>query len=110
MSFSHRYRVTGWMRLLPWEANEFEKALTGALPGEHDPFWADFYSDRQILGQRLVWCRREEATHVTGAGVSGCIAPLSKIIVTGRVPWSKEHIDQERDWALSLAARGDCHI
>lgn len=109
-SFSHRYRVTGWMRAKPWVANDYEKALTGALEGEHNPFWIDFYSEQVILGQRMVWCKREEATHVTGAGVSGCIAPLTKIKVIGRVRWSEEDIDRERRWALTLAERGDCHI
>ena len=46
-------------------------------------------------GKLMMWCAKEEATHVTGAGVAGCIEKLSDIEVTGRVPWTEEMIQSE---------------
>ena len=55
-------------------------------------------------GKLVVWCSREEATHVSGYGLAGCIAPLEKIKVTGSLAgwWSKELIEDHRKAAQAL--------
>jgi hypothetical protein len=51
----------------------------------------------------LRFCRREEATHVSGYGVSGVIVPAAGLQLTGRVSWSEETIAEERESANRLA-------
>ncbi len=46
-------------------------------------------------GKLMMWCAKREATHVTGAGVAGCIEKISDIEITGRVSWDEETIQRE---------------
>lgn len=38
-------------------------------------------------------CPQDEATHVSGSGVSGCLVPLSEIQVVGMVHWTTEELE-----------------
>lgn len=84
-----RYRLTSWLR-----------EMDPPKPGVN---WIDeiLYEGQQtIQGKKLVHCTRNEASHVSGTGVCGCIVSIDKIKVVGRVPWSKELIAEERRRAL----------
>lgn len=50
----------------------------------------------------LVFCSREEAEYVTGTGVCGVIVRVREVRVTGRVSWSEETLQSERDTARML--------
>jgi len=51
-------------------------------------------------GKNLVWCIREEATHVSCSGICGACVPVTEVKVIGRVPWTEEDIEKLRDSAL----------
>jgi hypothetical protein len=47
------------------------------------------HKSQQEIGprkQKLVHCMRKHATHVSGKGIAGCIAPVDLIRVIGRSP------------------------
>lgn len=114
-----RYRVDSWMRLKPPEIDAIDMAMSGALPdefgsgsgsltGRFSLFCAEWIREqREAEGYKpwLVHCVREVATHVSGSGICGCIAPIDKIKVTGMVNWPKEQLDQVREQAIRLARR-----
>lgn len=53
-----------------------------------------------------VFCVREEATHVCGAGVAGCCAPVGEITdVRPMEGWSQGAIDEERATAAALVGQ-----
>lgn len=95
-----RYRVKSWMRVAPapqiaeddwlgeilFEACQQVETKTGA--GK----------------QRMQWCLREEATHVSLTGICGAIAPIEACKVTGMVPWPKAQLDEARNSANRLGA------
>jgi hypothetical protein len=51
----------------------------------------------------LEWFRREEAEYISGYGVCGIILRVADVVVTGRVPWTEEVIEEHRRLALLLA-------
>lgn len=60
----------------------------------------------RLLGRthvrREVFCTREEAEYVCGAGVAGCCAPVGEVTdVSPMTGWTQEMIDDD----VSLAAR-----
>jgi hypothetical protein len=88
----HAYRVTGWY--CPKAPPKLTK------DNMHDNM-------NDILSQ-LLWdagddfdkmrpCQRKDATHVTGSGVSGILAEIGDVAVVGRVAWSPEKIQQEKN-------------
>lgn len=93
----HSYRVTGWMKLVDPEVLKIEQRKLF----KHD-FLSDILIDsaQKEDGKIMMWCTREEATHVTGSGVCGCIVPIKDIICDGYVKWDKETIDNARESAL----------
>lgn len=46
---------------------------------------------------RYIWCEKEDATHVTGSGVAGCLAPISEVKIIGKVEWSEEAVQHQID-------------
>lgn len=92
----HGYRVTCWLRRRPPRTPHPDPAVEEMIqelarrypPRGHGP-------DRVPL----VFCRREEAEYVGGAGVAGIIVRVSDVRVTGRVNWLPEHIADERRMA-----------
>ena len=98
----HRYRVSGWMKLVDPEALKAEQAKlyrpgVGALL---NGILIDSASKKD--GKLMMWCTREEATHVTGTGVGGCTVPIDEIECHGYVNWDQETIDKARESALRL--------
>ena len=91
----HAYRCTGWLR--------------PADPPKPGPAWADFIDELlydgayQRDGVRFQWCAREEATHVAGRGVAGCLAEISRIRVTGQAQLPPDVLESERARAQALA-------
>jgi hypothetical protein len=63
--------------------------------------------ESDVSGQvmKMEFCLREFATHVCGSGIAGCVAPISKIRVTGMVRWSEEALAEARSHARRLALR-----
>lgn len=109
-----RWRVTGWLRELPeptfddvdepWIREFLLEIRAETVARETAPrmswnevagrwtFWAQLEPNK-----RWEWVARESATHVSGAGTCGCIAPVAEITVTGMVDWPDELLeDAER--------------
>lgn len=81
----HTYRVDGWLKPNP---------TPSAVSARHGP-------DRVPL----VFCRRDEAVYVSGYGVCGRIVRVSDVVATGRVSWSEETIERERQSNQMLIGR-----
>ena len=93
----NEYRVTGWLKKSPARApvadpNDMRTLIQSILDDSQQEIGPD-----QV---RLQWCSRKEAEYVTGSGVSGKIARLSDIKVTGRVNWPEKLIDEARQNAI----------
>jgi hypothetical protein len=88
------YMVSGW-------ATEAAKRDVSWIDNDTTPppedWMADLlYSTQQSLGprkQKLVWCQRDRATHVTGKGIAGCVAPIDMIKVIGRSEIDQSYYD-----------------
>lgn len=90
-----KYRVNSWLCVAKAprvKEDLLENMLTEVL----------YESARLIDGQRLRHCLQDEATHVSGSGVGGCIAPIDQITITGIVAWPQEHIDEAEQSAIRL--------
>ncbi|UJJ60608.1 hypothetical protein [Rhodanobacter denitrificans] len=94
-----KYRCTGWLR--------------PADPPKPGPEWDDFLDELlydaayQRDGVRFRWCLREEATHVSGRGIAGCLAEIARIRVIGRaeLPAAVLRSEEARAVALGRARR-----
>ena len=84
-----RYRVKSWFKEID-------------VPRSDD--WIDdiLYdaNHKNKNGKNWQWCARKEATHVSGSGVGGCIAPISEIKITGRVNWSEDIFKEQEEHAI----------
>ncbi|WP_316196644.1 hypothetical protein [Bradyrhizobium sp. SZCCHNS3053] len=83
--FKHRYRVTSW----------FKRAKR-----QHG-LAQDVGPDRC----KLVSCLRDDAEYVGANGVCGIIRRVEDVVITGRVAWTEEMIDEERRYAISLVGQ-----
>lgn len=83
----HSWRVTGYMKLVTPETMKRDENSLGDMLNN-----VLIDSAQKKDGKIMMWCAKEEATHVTGAGVAGCMEKLSDIEITGRVSWSEEMI------------------
>lgn len=94
-----RWRVTSWMR----EARTPEKNL-------HQAFAEILFDASQEIDNgnggksRFEWCLRNEASHLSLAGISGAIAPIEHCKVIGIVAWSNECMEDARNFANRLGA------
>jgi hypothetical protein len=91
----YSFRVTHWLKEVPLKMPEVDPDL-GDLYIEYfledHPDW--------MIKHRMVYCTQEEATHVSGYGVSGNISRISDINLSNEyVPWSDERIKEERERA-----------
>ena len=94
----HRYRVTGWYKMIDPEALNRETSKLWNRPYLND-ILIDTAHKRD--GKLIMHCTREEATHVGGAGVGGCIAAIEDIICDDHyINWTQEAIDSQRKSAL----------
>jgi hypothetical protein len=100
------FRVTGWIRMvkrtpLPTNTGDATRDLGNRVFNE-------LLTEQGVFDQppSEQWCLPEVATHVTGAGVCGCIAPITDITIDGRVTWPEDYITQDRKRALALGAEG----
>lgn len=50
---------------------------------------------------KLLYCKPEEATHLSLVGIDGAHAPIDKCKKIGTVEWTEEHIVRERANAIS---------
>jgi len=97
----NRYRVTGWYKLVDPEAlkREQEKLYKPGIGGMLNGIIID--SSHKKNGKLIMHCTREEATHVAGAGVGGCIVAVKDIIYDDHyIDWPEEIIDEHRKRAL----------
>jgi hypothetical protein len=95
-----RYRVDAWLRAAP----------TPKLD-PHDFIGKILFESCQELRdardgekKRMQFCLREEATHLSLAGICGAIAPIELCKVTGMVDWDPKLLAQERESARRLGA------
>lgn len=105
---SQTYRVTHFLR------KEYQNEYSRKHPIK-DRFLAEFlleekssikaYRKKQGLPwsrrYRLIYCRPEEATHVSLVGIGSAIALISKCKKIGVVKWEEASIKRERDWAIA---------
>ncbi|WP_315782287.1 hypothetical protein [Bradyrhizobium sp. SZCCHNPS1003] len=54
---------------------------------------------------KLVFCLRDEAEYVSASGVCGIIRRVEDVVITGRVPWSEEWIQESRSLAIRLVGK-----
>lgn len=96
------YRVTGWMRAAPlpeFSPEDFlGKILFEACQKIHDA--------KDGVQRRMQFCLRDEATHVSLAGIAGAIAPIGMCKVTGMVDWPEDQIAKNRARAVR---KGEMH-
>jgi hypothetical protein len=101
----HFYRVTGWVRLvkhepLPTNTPDTEVNLANETVNE-------FMEKSGAFGRlREQWCLPEEATHVTGSGIAGCIVRIELVHWEGKiVNWSPEQLEADTQRAKKMAGR-----
>ena len=90
----HSYRVTGWYKMVDPEVLKSKSHKDDWISG----LLVDTAHKRD--GKLIMHCTREEATHVGGAGVGGCLVAVKDIICGGYVDWPQEIIDKDRERAL----------
>lgn len=94
----HRYRVTGWYKMVDPEALKREQS------GNSSRSWISgllIDTAHKRDGKLIMHCTREEATHVGGAGVGGCIVAVEDIICDDHyINWPEDVIDRHRESAL----------
>jgi hypothetical protein len=93
-----KWRVKGWMRVAPEPKLDPDDSF-GQILFES---CREFDTKNGNGKQKMQWCLREEATHVTLTGLCGCIAPIEKCKVVGRVDWTEQRIDEDRARANQL--------
>lgn len=83
------FRCDGWVRIEERTVTEQQAKIFALLC---------------VTPPKLVrrWALREEATHVVGSGVSGCIAAIESVTCTGRVNWEEKVIAEYRAQAVAL--------
>ncbi len=97
-----QYRVTGWLRPFvkkPLPEGDVLAALAARLIESLD--------EDEPPRERLEWCLRDEATHVSLYGICGAIAHIDDCDVTGMVGWSEATLAGERRSAEQMAANRD---
>jgi hypothetical protein len=93
-----RYRVEAWMRAAPtpeFTPHDFIAKILFESCREFD----DKSGGRP---KRMQFCLREEATHVSLAGICGAIAPVEQCEVVGNVSWPDGLLDDSRQRAVQL--------
>ena len=81
----HRYRVTAWLKRAKRQ-----------------------YGLAQDVGPdrcKLVFCLRDGAEYVSGAGVCGIIRRVEDVVIIGRVSWREEWIEEARRHAVWLVGK-----
>ena len=89
-SASHGWRVTGYIKLVVPQTLMVKGDSLGAILTNKLIETAPTKN-----GKIMMWCEKDEATHVTGAGVAGITVKVDEIEVTGRVSWDEETIQNE---------------
>jgi hypothetical protein len=92
------WRVCSWLRAAP-EPTLAPDDFIGQILFET---CREFDTKNGSVKKRMQWCLREEATHVSLTGTCGCIAPVEKCKVVGRVDWPEQQIDDDRSYAVRL--------
>lgn len=111
---SERFRVDGYAKACPNQAEISIEEITDTAFKQGFAASIDLLltSTQQRIGprqERLMFATRETAEYITGYGVCGCIIPVEKIAtdvrITGRVSWSEQSLEQERDLVRQLAGK-----
>lgn len=87
----HGFRITSFYKAVVeprWDMSD---------PGQADI--AEIMGEQNELVTRWYYSTPEEATHVSGSGVCGCLSKVEDIIMTGTVEgvWSEELLKSERE-------------
>lgn len=91
-----RYRVSAWLRVAPPPP----PVDYGDLNSVIDDILFEACQRIEVTGERMQFCLRDEATHLSLSGVCGRIAPIEACKVTGMVNWTQELLDSARDSAI----------
>lgn len=106
------YRVDAWLKpsVPEMKLSGYDMLVAGAMPRDLDcvqrceAVLHDITPKVNPRGTLLVWCLREEATHVALTGICGGIAPIGECRVTGRVQWPDEILESAVQTAHTLAS------
>jgi hypothetical protein len=106
-----RYRVTAYKKPIPPERVPPDEKELCEMSLSTSGFMSGFLT-RVMYEARdgdYLWCSRQEATHVSGYGLLGCIAPIEEITVTGNVSdcWSEEAMKSSQRHAEWLVTQND---
>jgi len=110
--WDNSYRVTSFYKTYVSErktGNEMLDEIVAEIKKKEGVNMTATERARKDSMMKIVQCTREEAEFVGGAGVSGCIARLEDIIITGRVNWEDRTIARARrnykihdDWPTEI--------
>lgn len=81
----NRYRVTG-----------YRKPLNRGPQKLHDGNWIDTIIENILAEEAdtfVPWFK-DGATHITGKGICGCVAPIHQLTIVGRVDWTEDRIQE----------------
>ena len=112
------YRVDAWLKpyVKPYRVTGYDMMMSGAMMSDLDKDQRGEVILQPIFERlaantsrrtRLIWCRREEATHVSLSGVCGAVAPISECKIVGRVNWDEVDVQEQVDTANHMAASAD---
>lgn len=59
---------------------------------------------------KLRYCLPEEATHVSGSGVAGCVVAIDEIQFDGMVQWSEQQLAEHHQEALRRGRDGSYSV
>lgn len=112
------YRVDAWLKpyVKPFRVTGYDMMMSGAMRSDLDkdqlaevvlqPMFERLAANTSRR-TRLIWCRQEDATHVSLSGICGAIAPISKCKIVGRVNWDEAAVQAQVDNANQIADSAD---
>ncbi len=102
---TRKYRVDAFLKVVERQSRDLIAVTKDPTSSFSDVLEELLFQGHQkINGERFVFCSRQEATHVSGSGIAGCIASIDNIKVTGHVSsvWDAEQLQYAIDHAKSL--------
>lgn len=112
-SIPELHRVCAWLKPRPprLQITDMDMALCGTMlrtmnaDQAFDAFLYNVLLPNEAKGTALVWCLREEATHLSLYSAGPVIAPVEKCRVVGEVDWSSDRLAKAVESALRLAGK-----
>lgn len=104
------YRVTHYLKRVDYDFSQRDSedsSLGSFIDNMMRKFVDEEREERREAGlpcsrrYKLIYCKQEDATHFSLAGICGALAPISECKKVRTVDWSQELIQEERDNATS---------